>query len=115
MDNVPWFKGAVKVHNFLVRNYMSKIGCKPCLHPYPPRWGGWLLFKQKTPCMAGRFGCAYFTGALAGSCNLITPVPKPTAFLLLPPANAMANKRQLLLPILYLLFLTWQVPLTNAQ
>lgn len=93
MDNVPWFKGAVKVHNFLVRNYMSKIGCKPCLHPYPPRWGGW---GQKKAPRGGAFcvaGCAYFTGALAGNCNLITPLPKPTALLFRPPLSALASKR----------------------
>lgn len=93
MDNVPWFKGAVKVHNFLVRNYMSKIGCKLCLHPYPPRWGGWGQKKAlhgRAFCVAG---CAYFTGAFAGNCNFIKPLPKPIAFLLRPPLRAQASKR----------------------
>tara|TARA_R100001079_G_scaffold104921_1_gene71868 strand:+ start:133 stop:276 length:144 start_codon:yes stop_codon:yes gene_type:complete len=39
MDNVPWFKGAVKVHNFLARNYMSKIGTQAVAYVYRPVGG----------------------------------------------------------------------------
>ena len=46
MDNVPWFLGAVKrnsVDNFLVRNYLFKLGFKLTLKPIVLIWGGWVV------------------------------------------------------------------------
>ena len=53
MDNVPWFKGAVKVHNFLVRNYMSKFGFTLARKPFSPARGGW--GQKKSPAFGGAF------------------------------------------------------------